>query len=104
MRRKYIYADTKREVTERLTRMANQKLDHTLKAVDRLTVGEYLNQWLLTSAKPKLSPTTYHRAEGVIRLHVKQHLGVERLQRLTSLHIQFLLTTWENEEEGLEPV
>jgi len=47
------------------------------------TLGEYLDDWLETVARPRIRPKTYNEYERCVRLHLKPRLGRERLVRLS---------------------
>ncbi len=85
--RKTVYGDTKRAVTEELTRLQNQKLDGTLKAVSRLTVAEFLEQWLNTSASLRVRRTTLDGYRQNVRLHIVPVVGSIRLEQLTPVNV-----------------
>ncbi len=57
----------------------------------RLTVGDFLRQWLRDCAEPKVTTKTFERYEEIVRLHLIPNLGQRRLQKLRSLHIQSYL-------------
>jgi len=71
--RKTIYGKTKREVTEQLSRLANQKLDGSLSTADQERLGDYLTSWIANDTR--LRPTTRLRYEGIIRLHINPRIG-----------------------------
>jgi integrase len=76
----------------------------------RRTVKAFLEEWLKTTARLRVSPNTWARYESIVRLHLVPHLGHLRLDRLTGDHIEALWLTLEQEgarkdtrEGGLHP-
>ncbi|WP_367133244.1 tyrosine-type recombinase/integrase [Saccharothrix sp. HUAS TT1] len=54
-------------------------------------VGEYLDYWLEQAVHTKRRPLTYQRAESVVRLHLKPHLGAHALKTLSVHSVQTFL-------------
>jgi len=54
---------------------------------DKITVGEYLDYWLETYARPSVS-STFDSYSDTIRLHIKPALGNVPLAKLTPAHLQ----------------
>lgn len=54
----------------------------------KLTVGAFLDQWLVTYAESHVAGKTLERYRGIVNLHLKPSLGSLPLQKLTPLHIQ----------------
>lgn len=73
-RRRYCYADTRREATAALRDM--QRQGGTVPRDDRQTVGAYLAAWL-DGYGPSVRGNTAIRHEGAIRVHLTPRLGVE---------------------------
>jgi len=73
---------------------------HLLRSLDtgcyvdpaRLTVTEYLKQWLDNYAKMNVAPKTFHRYQEIVKLHLVPALGAYRLNRLQPLHTQSYYT------------
>jgi hypothetical protein len=60
-----------------------------------LTLGEYLDRWLSDYPKPlvaarKMEHSTYVRYAGIVRNHVKPHLGHKRLKDLSRVEVRRL--------------
>jgi hypothetical protein len=49
---------------------------------------DYLDQWLGTSAKPRLRPKSYANYEGLLRLHIRPSLGARPLGAITQFDIK----------------
>ena len=75
---------------------ADLKLAEIRKALDnetyidpsKLTVGQWLEQWLADYAKHRVSAKTFERYAEIVRHHLIPALGVHRLRKLQGIHIQ----------------
>ncbi|WP_412027052.1 tyrosine-type recombinase/integrase [Deinococcus yunweiensis] len=91
-KRKIVSGKTQREVKEKLRVLLRLKEENALADPSRMTVGEYLDEWMRdTSAQ--LKPTTVEKREYIIKLYLRPHLGRHQLQKLTPLDVQRLQTT-----------
>lgn len=95
--RKTVYGDTKKDVTDKLTRLQNQKLDGILSEESKLTVGEYLDRWLADSVKPSRRATTHASYKGHVEKHLKPSIGSVKLVKLTPAHVAGLYATMERD-------
>jgi integrase len=66
-----------------------------------IRLDDYLEQWLATSAKPRLRPRSYTDYEGLLRLHVRPCLGTRPLGAITQFDIQSIYAQMFN--RGLSP-
>ena len=89
--RKYVYGKTKRDVAEKLTRLATQKLDGTLIRDDQTTVEQFITRWLDDAAALKVRASTLASYRQVCRLHVTDKIGSVKLAKLGPAHVQNLL-------------
>lgn len=99
--RRSVFGKTRAEVAGKLRTIILAHEQGTLEAPARLTVGQFLAQWLEDSARPKLRPRTFATYSQVIRSHVDPGLGRVPLRRLSPQHVQ----SWLNEraKSGLSP-
>lgn len=87
----------KREFTEK---QANTELRHwmdelekgTAVKTDKITFGEFLQEWLRDYATHNVVPTTYRLYEMYVRVHLTPLLGAIKLQQLTARHLQSYYT------------
>ncbi len=100
--RKLVYGSTKKEVADKLTKLAHQKLDGTLIDTGRMTVGDLLDKWLEDSARLSVAPSTLNRYEGLVKRSIKPHLGTIKLSLLKPIHIQGMLSKLEQQKAGDE--
>jgi integrase len=54
----------------------------------KVTIAEYLGRWLADYAKPNLSPRSFERYEGIVRVYLLPSLGNITLTQLKAEHIQ----------------
>ncbi|WP_245446662.1 site-specific integrase [Bradyrhizobium sp. MOS002] len=89
-KRKTRYASfkgSKREAAIELAKLiaaaaAGEQVDPT-----RMTVSEFLDRWLRDWVPGNVSPKTAERYGELLRLHVRPHLGVGRVQKLRAVHL-----------------
>lgn len=85
-----ITGKTQREVSQKL-KAATSSIDNgTYKAPNKITVSEWLNEWLETYCNNKLKPLTLASYQGIINNHIIPAFGVQPLQTITGTHIQRL--------------
>lgn len=85
--RRVLYAKTRREAAEKLEALKRQAQEAgRLPDGGKMTVGEYLTQWL-SQAQGRLRPKTYYDYEILCRRHIIPHIGPLRLVKLSPLHI-----------------
>jgi integrase len=99
-RRKYFYAKTRQEVARRLAQALRDR-DSGLPVVgEKLTVAQYLAQWLDDIA-PSLKPRSLQRCEEDVRLRLVPALGKTSLARLSAQQVQSLYSA--ELKQGLAP-
>src|SRR5262249_31520986 len=70
-KRKYFYADTRKEAQELLAKAMHEVQQGMPLPAERLTVGAYLDQWLSEVATSKVRRKTFVVYQQLIRLHLK---------------------------------
>ena len=89
--RKSFYGRTQRDVRDKVN-LALHDLDQGMApGDDRVTVGGFLERWLVDAARPSVRPKTYLTYSQIVRLHLRPELGSIRLSRLTPIEVQRLL-------------
>jgi integrase len=53
-----------------------------------MTLSEYLDQWMESAARPRVSRRTADGYDGLLRRYIKEPLGIKRLDNLKALDIQ----------------
>jgi integrase len=100
-RRKQVYGRSRDEVRRRLAEILNSIEHGTFADARGTTVGQFLDQWLVEVAKPRVRAWTYAGYEVHVRRHLKPALGRIPLERLTAQHVQALLN--QKLRDGLAP-
>ena len=86
-RRKTIYGRTRQEVAEKLRTLQGVARENgRIPDGGKLTLGEYLRQWL-EQAETRLRPKTRQEYNDVARVHILPHLAHVKLSRLPPLHL-----------------
>lgn len=83
---RYIHGG-KRKADAELVRLLRELETGQFVEPHRLTVGEYLRQWLATT-QPKVEPKTYAFYREAIEVHLIPGLGHHALQKLSPLHLE----------------
>jgi integrase len=91
-KRRTVSAKTKTKCREKL-RAAMSDADHgVVFDAGTLTVGQYLDTWLL-NIKDTVRQRTWERYEQLVRVHIKPALGNVKLKDLTRAHVKNLYGT-----------
>ncbi len=86
--RRTFYGRTRQEVAEKLNAAVTAASEGTLPASPRLTLGEWLDRWHTTYARPKVRQSTWESYGTMIRAHIVPGLGTLRLKDLRPEHLQ----------------
>lgn len=90
-KRKWYYGRSRREVQAQLQEAQHDRRAGLPVPSGRLTVEQFLTQWLALSAKSRVRHKTYVSYEGTVRLHIVPTLGRYPLAQLSPERIQALL-------------
>ncbi|MBI4491737.1 MAG: site-specific integrase [Chloroflexi bacterium] len=88
--RKYLYGETRREVSEKLKAALHDQAAGLPLPSERQTVGQFLERWLEDSAKPNVRPRTFTRYHDLLTLHAIPTLGKRPLAKLSAQDLQAL--------------
>lgn len=100
-RRKHVYGRSRDEVRRKLSEILHSLEHGTYTDARGRTVGDFLDQWLVEVARPRVREWTYSGYEVHVRRHLKPVIGRIALERLTPQHVQALLN--QKLREGLKP-
>lgn len=89
---RYIYADTQKELTAKLRQSIEAYQGVELTEESRMTLGQWLEQWLKNIA-PTIRPSTLSRYEGTVRNHLVPYMGDKPISQITGKDIQKLYDT-----------
>ena len=85
-----------REAQTYLNRKLQERDIGRLPSAAAINLNHYLDQWLVTAAKPRLQPKSYADYEALLRLHIRPVLGAITQYDIQSVYAQML-------ERGLSP-
>lgn len=74
-----------------LAKLRQARVEHAATGViasKAKTLGQWLDEWLETIAKPRIRPKTYLEYERCVRLHLKPRLGKDKISALTPQRIR----------------
>ena len=86
--RSYIYGTTAQEGQDKLLKARSDLAAGLPVAVERQSVGQYLDRWLEDSVKPSVRPATHQQYFQHARLYLSPSLGRHRLSKLSPQHVQ----------------
>ncbi len=84
----YTVRGTKRDAERELHRLLTSVYESTYVEPNKLTVAQFLEQWLEGYAKGNVSRETFYRYRGIVRRDLIPALGRLPLSKLQALHIQ----------------
>ena len=99
-RRFLVYGETRGAAATRRRKRQSQHVVGQLTTPRRLTVKDFLDQWL-ESVRPSRKASTVHGYEDIVSLHLIPVLGGIKLQKLAPQHIISLCRDKQN--AGLSP-
>ena len=91
--RKSIYGATQKEVRQAMTAALRDLDNGTYRLPNKITVGQWFDQWLENFCTNTVKPLTYTSYQGTIKNHIKPTIGALRLQEIKGSHIQKLYNT-----------
>jgi integrase len=95
------YSRTRSEAQEKLLKARSDHSRGLQVAIEKQSVGEFLDHWLEHTVRSSNRTRSYENSEVVIRCHLKPDLGRIRLDQLAPQHVQALLTS--KLKHGLSP-
>ncbi|MGI6014277.1 MAG: tyrosine-type recombinase/integrase [Oscillospiraceae bacterium] len=84
---------TQKEVREKMTAALCDLDKGTYQLPNKITVSEWLDDWLCTFCTNKVKPLTYSSYQGIIKNHINPLIGSVELQTVKGTHIQKLYNT-----------
>lgn len=91
--RRWVYGKTRGEVAGKLAKLQRDQNTGILTTPARVTVAQFLEQWLTDSAKPRLRPKTYASYRQITRLHIEPYIGHIRIKELSPQHLRRWINT-----------
>jgi integrase len=90
-KRRYLSGKTRQDVAHKLVAAAREIQQGQLPPNQRLTLAQFLGQWMEQSAKPRLKASTFESYRHYIEKHINPGLGNRPLARLTAQEVQAFL-------------
>ncbi|MFH0801161.1 MAG: site-specific integrase [bacterium] len=84
------YFKTRKEAQDWISKTSHEKQTGAYIEPHTVTVGEWLDRWLMDYMKPHLKPTTWTGYETLIRRHLKPTIGDILLRELQAIELQRL--------------
>jgi integrase len=87
-KRKTLYGKNREDVAEKLVDALSNRNQGLVFDAGSQTVGEYIEQWLQTSARGSVRESTYESYRNQVRRYVVPAIGRVKLKRLSAMQIQ----------------
>jgi integrase len=87
-KRKTLYGKNREDVAEKLVDALSNRNQGLVFDAGSQTVGEYMEQWLQTSARGSVRESTYESYRNQVRRYVVPAIGRVKLKRLSAMQIQ----------------
>ena len=84
--------DSRREASQWLAAATKTISDGLPVAASRITVGQFLDRWLVDVVAHRVRPRTYESYESIVRVHLRPALGDIRLVALRPDHVQRMIS------------
>ena len=88
-----VYGATQKEVRQKLAQAVAALDSGTYTAPNKVTVSQWMEEWLTTFCAGKVKPLTYRSYEGIIKNHINPAIGAVELQAVKGIHVQRLYNT-----------
>lgn len=88
--RRSIYGNTQKEVRQKMTAIIRELDKGTYQEPSKMTVSEWMDEWLTTFCANSVKPLTYSSYAGIIKNHIKPSIGFITLQSIKGTHVQKL--------------
>ena len=89
-KRRSIYGKSRAEVSKKMKEILVSLDNGTYQEPSRLTVSEWMNEWLTTFCANSVKPLTLSAYQSAIRNHIAPSIGGVKLQSVRGTHIQKL--------------
>ena len=86
----YMSAKTQKALLEKLHKSIDEYDGAELTEQSRMTLGEWLDTWLVECAEPTVRPTTIKGYRGYVEKNIKPYLGSKQICKVTTAEIQSL--------------
>ncbi len=102
--RKSVYGKTRLEVADKLNKLTNRVAANNFDYVDKTTIGQMMNEWLLVFKKNLVSPRTFENNIRNFKLHIEPKVGGMKIDEVNNIVIQKVLNEMLNDGYSLAVV
>ena len=88
-----VYGATQKEVRQKLAQAVAALDNGTYTTPNKVTVSQWMEEWLTTFCAGKVKPLTYRSYEGIIKNHIVPVVGAIELQAVKGTQVQRLYNT-----------
>jgi len=88
VKRKALYAKTRKEASEKLTEALAQAQKGIIANTGAMTDGAFIERWLEDTVRGSVRQSTYQRDESLCRVHIVKALGKKKLKTLSAADVQ----------------
>ena len=88
--RRSIYGNTQTEVRKQMIAVLRELDKNTYQTPEKVTVAQWMEEWLSTFCANKVKPLTFQSYQGIIKNHIVPAIGSLKLQAVRGTHIQRL--------------
>lgn len=85
-----VYGATQKEVRQKLAQAVADLDNGIYQTPNKITVSEWMREWLTTFCAGKVKTLTYQSYEGIIKNHIAPAIGAVELQAVKGTHVQKL--------------
>jgi integrase len=96
-----MYAATRKEVANALNQRLSDRRNGQPVAMERQTVGQFLDHWLEDTVRPTARPRSYESFGTIVKKHIGPSIGNIQLSSLTPQDVQRMMK--EKSEDGFSP-
>ena len=96
LKRKTVYAKTKREASEKIVELQNTINKGIFTDATNATVAEWTQYWLENFKKNQVNDTTYENYEYKLKNHIIMPFGNLKIKNLTTYHLQDYINNIKN--------
>lgn len=86
--RRSLYGDTQKEVRQKMTAVLRDLDNGTYQAPNKITVAQWMDEWLNKFCANKVKPSTYYSYQSSIRLYINPAIGAMPMQAVRGAHVQ----------------
>lgn len=87
----FVYGKNRKEVAAKKQAFENDLKKGILPKAGKITVGQWLDDWLETYAKVRVRQNTHEGYQRIVNSHLKPSIGATKLNELRPIHVQKML-------------